>query len=65
MNFREWKQYVTVLTNGETSFEVQGSKYSCGVDPKEHVFGQDGFIDNKPAWLEIREITKEDDYVLY
>ncbi len=69
MNFREWKQYATFLTNGETSFEVQGSRYSCGIDPKGHVFGQDGFgnmfIDNKPAWLEIRETSKEDNYAVY
>lgn len=54
-----YHEYYTVITNGEVEFEIKCSKYSCGIDPGDHIFGQDGnghyFIDGKPAHIEMRE----------
>ena len=59
MQFVNFKEFYSVLTNGEVEFEIKCSKYSCGIDPGKHVFGQDGygnyFIDGKPAHVEMRE----------
>ena len=59
-NFLHLKQYHSVLTNGDIELEIYGSRYGCGVNPKEHIFGQDGYvniyIDGKPANIEIREV---------
>ncbi len=64
MRFGNYKQYYSVLTNGETTLEIHGSRHGCGVDPGCHVFGQDGFgnlfIDGKPAHIEIRIKEWED-----
>lgn len=57
--YKDWKQYISVLTNGETELEITCSRYYCHVDPGRHIYGQDGlgnmYIDGKPAHVEIRE----------
>lgn len=59
MESYEMKQLYSVLTNGETEFEIHGSCHSCGIDPGNHIFGQDGagnmYIDGILAHVEIRE----------
>ena len=55
-----WKRYATFITNGTDSFEVQCSRFSCGIDPpvgmRFELSNGYFYINGKRAWLEIREV---------
>lgn len=54
----------SVLTNGETDLPLTPIRYGSGVNPGNHVYGQDGYgnhyIDGKPAHIEVRIIESKD-----
>ena len=60
MHFGKFTYYYSVLTNGETELRINCGRFDCGVDPKGHIVGQDGYgryyIDGKEAHIEIRSV---------
>ena len=52
-----YPKIIAILTNGVTEIKIRGFRYSCGIDPEDHTFIQDGygnmFLDGLPAHVEL------------